>query len=97
MVQRVGGFRRKTRSKLSKNIRQKGKMSLTSFFAKYEEGQKVCLKAQPAYQRGMYHPRFHGKMGIVGSKKQGSCYQVVIDDMGKKKALIVHPVHLKKV
>ena len=24
-------------------------------------------------------------------------YQVVIDDMGRKKALIVHPVHLQKV
>jgi ribosomal protein L21E len=43
----------------------------------------------------MYLPRFLGRAGVI-SKKLGSCYQVKIDDMGKEKLLIVHPVHLRK-
>jgi len=96
MVTRIGGFRRKTRHKLSKNFRRRGKISLTKYFAEFDEGQKVQLVAEPAIQKGMYFPRFHGKVGIVCGK-QGNCYQVEISDIGAKKTLVVHPVHLKKV
>ncbi len=96
MVTRIGGFRRKTRHKLSKPVRKKGKISLSKYFAEYKEGQKVQLAAEPAVQKGMYFPRFHGKVGIIGEKK-GNCYEVMIKDIGAKKTLIVHPVHLKKV
>jgi large subunit ribosomal protein L21e len=94
MVDRVGGFRRKTRHTLKKKRRCRGKMSLTKFFQIFEEGQKVVLKAEPAYQKGMYYPRFHGKIGVIGSKK-GRCYEVKIKDGSVNKNLIVHPVHLK--
>jgi len=96
MVQRVGGFRRKTRDKLSKNFRQKGKISLTSYFQKFIEGDKVTLLAEPAVQKGMYFPRFHGKKAIV-QRQKGECYEVLIKDGNKDKVLIVHPVHLKRV
>ena len=46
-------------------------------------------------QKGMYHSRFYGKMGVVKGKK-GRCYEVMITDGSKQKTLIVHPVHLKK-
>ncbi len=67
MTQRIGGFRRKTRHKLRKNVRQKG----------------------------MYLPRFHGRIGVVKGQR-GKCYEVAIKDGSKEKILIVHPVHLKK-
>lgn len=95
MVKRIGGFRRKTRHKLSKKVRQKGKISLTRYFAEFGKGEKVQLAAEPAVQKGMYFPRFHGRVGIINGKK-GDCYEVEISDLGAKKTLIVHPVHLKK-
>ena len=96
MAQRVGGFRRKTRHKLRKSIREKGKISLRRFFHHYEEGDHVSLSAEPSYPSGMYFPRFHGKTGMI-TKKQGTHYYVEIYDGGKKKHLLVHPVHLKNV
>jgi large subunit ribosomal protein L21e len=96
MVKRIGGFRRKTRHKLSKNVRDKGKISLSKYFAEFKNGQKVQLAAEPAVQKGMYFPRFHGRVGVINGKK-GNCYDVEITDLKAKKTIIVHPVHLKKV
>ena len=94
-MQRIGGFRRKTRKKLSKNVRQKGKFSIRRFFQKLKDGDRVCLVAEPSIQKGMYFPRFHGKAGTIEGK-QGSNYFVKIKDGKKSKKILVHPVHLKK-
>ena len=94
-MQRIGGFRRKTRRKLTKNVRQKGKISISKFFQKFKEGDRVYLVAEPAYQKGMYFPRFHGKSGVV-MESQGSNYYVQIKDGSKQKKLLIHPIHLKK-
>ena len=96
MVKKVGGFRRKTRHKLSKPRRRKGKISVKKFFQDFEKGDKVVLNAEPAVQKGMYFPRFHSKVGII-KKKIGRCYKLLIKDGKKEKNLIVHPVHLKKI
>jgi len=91
-----GGFRRKTRSKLSKNYKDKGKISIRKYFQTFVQGDKVILKAEPAYQKGMYYPRFHGRVGLI-LKKRGEAYEILIKDGNKEKMLIVHPVHLKRV
>lgn len=96
MVQRTGGFRRKTRKKLKKPLRRKGKISTTRYLQEFRQGDKVVLKAEPAIQKGMYFPRFHGKRGTIKGKK-GKSYIVVIKDGKKEKELIVHPIHLLKV
>lgn len=96
MVQRVGGFRRKTRFKLKKPLKKKGKISIKRFLQVFKEGERVILKAEPGYQKAMFFPRFYGKVGIVGEKK-GRCYEVKIKDGGVEKSLIVHPVHLERV
>ena len=96
MVQRIGGFRRNTRFKFGKNIRAKGKIKIRQFLQQFKDGDRVVLKAEPAYQKGMYHPRFHGRQATVVGKK-GSCYECQIKDINKEKVLIVHPVHLQKV
>ena len=95
MSKRTGGPRRGSRSKLKKNIKQRGKISLTRFFQKFVEGDRVILVAEPAVHKGMYHPRHHGRQGIV-QKKRGDCYEVLVKDINKEKKFIVHPVHLKK-
>jgi len=96
MVKRTGGFRNKTRHKLRKNVRQKGKISINAYLQTFSEGDKVLLKAEPAVQGGLYHPRFHGRVGFVG-KAQGECYYVAIKDIAASKNLLVHPVHLRKL
>ena len=96
MVQRIGGQRRKTRHKFAKSIRERGKVSLRSFFREFKEGDKVLLYAEPAYQKGIYFRRFHGKSGKIAGK-QGNCYKVKIKDGGKEKNIVVHPVHLRKL
>lgn len=96
MVQRIGGIRRKTRYKFRKEKRNRGKVSMTNYFQSFNVGDKVYLHLEPAVQKGMYHPRFMGKSGSIKSKK-GRCYEVFINDMGKDKTLVVHPVHLKRV
>jgi len=96
MVTRIGRSRRKTRHLMSKNIRSKGKISITRYLQKFEVGEKVALKMEPAVQKGGYFPRFHGKIGTV-SGKQGRCYSISVKDINKLKTVLVHPVHLKRV
>ena len=95
MACRVGGARRKTRTKFSKSNRDKGKVSLRAYFQELKAGERVALKAEPAIHQGLYFRRFHGQSGIVG-RKLGECYEVLIEDGGKTKHLIVHAVHLKR-
>jgi len=95
-MQRIGGFRRKTRSKLAKNFREKGKISIARFIQEFKDGDMVCLKAEPGVQKGMYYPRFHGKAAVVTGKR-GKCYEVKIKDNNQEKTLIVHPIHLRRL
>lgn len=95
MVQRIGGLRRKTRYKFTKERRQSGKISVTRYMQTFKIGEKVNLIVEPAVQKGMYHPRFMGKSGFVTAKR-GKCYIVSIKDIGKEKTVIVHQVHLKR-
>ena len=94
-MRRVGGFRRKTRSLFKKNFRDKGKISIRRFFQKLVVGDKVHIVSGPAYQQGMYDPKFYGRVGVI-SGMQGKCYLVDIKEGSKAKTLIVHPIHLKK-
>ena len=95
MVTRKGGVRRKTRYKFTKEKRQRGKISMTKYFQAFSAGDRVLLDVEPAVQKGMYHPQFMGKAGVVKGQR-GRCYVVTINDLGKEKKLIVHPVHLKR-
>lgn len=95
MTQKTGSRRRKTRSKLRKNVSQKGKISIRNYLQKFKDGEKVILVAEPAVQDGMHHPRYQGKTGTI-SGTQGTCYKVKIKDGKKEKIMITHPIHLKK-
>ncbi|MBS3128996.1 50S ribosomal protein L21e [Candidatus Woesearchaeota archaeon] len=97
MVKRIGSSRRKTRYLFTNPKRKKGKLSLTKYLLHYQEGDRVVLKGEPSrVHEGLYFPRFHGKMGVISTKK-GSCYHVLIKDGKKEKTLIVHPVHMRKL
>lgn len=96
MAKRIGGNRRKTRHKLAKNVRARGKISLAKYFQEFNKGDKVCLVAEPSIHLGMYFPRFHGKAGTILGKK-GKCYEIQIKDINKEKKVVVHPTHLKRL
>ena len=87
------GTRRKTRYSLQKHKRDKGKMSLSKYFQEFKTGDKVSLKIDPSVKKGMFHPRFHGKNGVIKGKK-GNTYEVLVKDLKKQKTIMVHPIHL---
>lgn len=92
---RKGGYKRSKRYLLSKNYKQKGKLSINNYLQGFEEGDRVNLQLEPAVAKGQYMPKYVGKAGIIVGK-QGECYKVSLKDLNKKKVLIVHPVHLKR-
>ncbi len=95
MAQRRGGSRRKTRYKLSRTVKERGKISISALFKTLNMGDIVVLKPNPAIQKGAFPFDFVGKHGVIIAKK-GKCYELVLKDGGKRKRLIVHPAHLKK-
>jgi len=95
MANKIGGLRRKSRFKFKKERRRKGKISVSRFMQTFKTGQKVHLSVEPSLHKGVYHPRFIGKTGTVLGLR-GKCYEVMVNDKGKEKLLIVHPVHLKE-
>jgi large subunit ribosomal protein L21e len=95
-MKRIGSSRHKTRSKFKKNIRNKGKISLTKYLQTFKIGDNVALVAEPAVQKAIYFQRFHGKIGKIKAKR-GSCYEVSIKNGSKEKIIITHPIHLKKI
>ncbi|MBS3064083.1 MAG: 50S ribosomal protein L21e [DPANN group archaeon] len=95
MVQRTGGFRKKTRDRLAKHPRDKGKVSTTRLMQVFEIGDKVIIKQEPAIHNAMPHPRYKGRTGVV-TEKRGYSVMVTIKDGGKTKHLISAPVHLRR-
>ena len=87
-------MRRKSRYKFKRSPSDKGKLSLTKYFQTFNPGQRVVLKADTIVQKALYHPRFHGKSGVITGKK-GRCYEVEINDQGKRKTIVTLPIHLK--
>ena len=81
---------------MSKGFRNRGKVSLTKYFATFEPGSKVQLILEPSIHKGDYNTRFYGRPGTV-QKKTGSCYVVEIKDGNKKKMILSHPIHLKRL
>ena len=94
-MKRGTGSRKKTREKFRKHISKRGKISITKVMQEFNPGELVRLVAEPAIQKSMYHPRFHGKSGIIKSKK-GRCYEVLIKDSSKTKTILVSPSHLER-
>lgn len=86
---------KKSRHKLRKSLRKKGKVPITKHLKEFEEGDKVIIDIESSVKDGMPHPKFQGKVGeVVG--KQGRCYKVKVKDNEGFKVLICDPVHVKE-
>ncbi len=96
MVQRAGGFRAKTRRTLSKHPRSRGKISLARLLQEFKQGDRVAIDIESAVHKGMPHPRYEGRSGIIVGI-QGRVYKVAIMDGGIRKIFLSDAVHLRKL
>jgi len=90
------GFRRKTRNKLKKHFRERSKFKVNRLLQRFNIGDKVLLKIEPSFHKGMFLPRFQGLAGII-QKTRGVCYEVKIQDGNKEKKVVAHPAHLRRL
>lgn len=78
-----------------KNIRQRGKIKLSEYFKKLNEGDHVAIVNEKSIPSS-FPKRMIGSTGvIVGSR--GACKVINMMDGNKQKQYIVHPCHLKKI
>ncbi len=78
-----------------KNPRQKGKISFSRFFQKFNTGDKVAVARELSIPFH-YSKRLQGRTGKV-IKKRGHAYYVEINDLNKIKLYSIHPIHLIKI
>jgi len=95
MVKASRGLRRRTRKILRKDPRKRGLSPITHEFQQFEVGERVNIVLDPSVHRGMPHPRFHGRTGIVVGT-QGRSFLIEVRDGGKIKTVISRPEHLRK-
>ena len=91
MVKASKGFRRSTRSKLKKKVRQKFKV--TSYLKEFKPKDRVVIKIDPSSHKGMPFPKLKGKVGEV-KEKRGNSYVVDVKIGNKLKKIISRPEHL---
>lgn len=88
------GYRSGTRHLLTKKPREKGRIRLSKLLHEYVPGSKVVVKIDSSVQKGMPHRRFHGKAGVIISKR-GRSYVVSVPQGDAVKEIIVRPEHLE--
>jgi large subunit ribosomal protein L21e len=87
------GFRFKSGRKLRKRIREKG-IKIKRALQTFDVGQTVHIDIDSAVHKGMPHPRFQGRTGVVIGQR-GRAYLIRVRDGKSYKTLIVRPEHLK--
>lgn len=76
-----------------KRVREKGKVRLSKYFKRIEDGTKVAIVVDKGI-RAAFPKRLQGNSGkVVGSR--GRFKLVEIKDGDKLKKFIIHPIHLK--
>jgi len=87
------GFRAGTRAIMRKGIREKGMRPPAYLLQEYKVGDKVLVKINSTYHKGMPHRRYHGKVGTVIAPR-GRAYVLRVRSMEKLKDIIVRPEHI---
>ena len=87
------GYRVKTRALLKRGPREKGKTVLSKILYEYKLGEKVVVSIDPSVHKGMPHRRYHGKVGVIVSKR-GRAYMVDVTQGEAVKEILIRPEHL---
>lgn len=78
-----------------KRIREKGKLALSRYFKKFNEGDKVAVVRNLSYD-AHFPERLQGQTGIIKGKR-GRSYVIDIMMGNKKKIFIIEAIHLNKL
>ncbi len=78
-----------------KPIRTRGKISLSRYFRRYNDGDRVSIVEERSVPKN-FPGRLQGRTGIVEGK-QGRSYRVKLKDQNKEKVYLVQSAHLKKI
>ncbi len=79
----------------AKKVRQKGKISLSRYFKKFKDGDRVAVVREKGIAAS-FPERIIGKSGqIIGIR--GTYNLIKLNDGNKIKTFIIHPVHLRKL
>jgi large subunit ribosomal protein L21e len=78
-----------------KRVREKGKIKLSSYFEKINDGDRVSIVEEKSVASS-FPKRLQGRSGIVAGER-GKFKLIKLMDGKKEKTFIVHPVHLKKL
>ena len=92
-MKRSKGYRSRTRTLLRKKPRERGKIGLSRILRAYQPGEKVTILIEPSVHKGMPHRRYHGRVGIIHSKR-GKSYVVNVEMGSQTKQIIARPEHL---
>ena len=89
------GLRRKSRSALTKRVRERGRLPLSRLLTKYELGDKVIINIDPAIHKAMPHKRYQGKVATIVDTR-GKAYVLEIPQRKTIKTIITTPEHIRK-
>ena len=78
-----------------KNIRQRGKISLSRYFRKFNEGDSVAIKREISVGAN-FPKRLQGRTGVIKGKK-GRTYIVKLKDQNLNKEYLIRAIHLNKI
>ncbi len=78
---------------MKKRVEEKGMRPPTYLLHDYKIGDKVLIKINPTYHKGMPHSRYHGKIATVTGSR-GRAYILKVRNMDKVKDIIVRPEHM---
>jgi large subunit ribosomal protein L21e len=90
---RKKGYQMNTRALLRRSPRERGKTTLRKILHSYGEGDKVVVNIDSSVHTGMPHRRFHGRVGVIMSKR-GRSYVIHVTQGDAMKEIIVRPEHL---
>lgn len=79
----------------TKQVRTKGKISLSRYFQELKKGDFVAVVKELAIKAG-FPSRLQGRTGKV-EEKRGKSYVIVINDQNKEKRFLINPLHLRKL
>ena len=91
---RSKGFKRKTRSLLTRPVGARSGPRPDIYLMEYKPGDKVLIILDPSVHKGMPHRRYHGKVGTI-IEKRGRGYVVRVMQGDKPKEVAVLPDHLR--
>ena len=78
-----------------KNIKSRGKISLSRYFQEFKQGDKVAIVKDLSISSA-FPERIQGKSGVILEQK-GRAYIVKIKDGNAEKLHIIEQLHLKKL